>query len=51
MNPSQHFDAFSGMDLLSSAVVLVDAGLVCATSIRRRKTCSPSARAKCSAIR
>jgi two-component system nitrogen regulation sensor histidine kinase GlnL len=28
MNPSQHFDAFSGMDLLSSAVVLVDAGLV-----------------------
>ena len=28
MNPSQHFDAFSGLDLLSSAVVLVDAGLV-----------------------
>jgi two-component system nitrogen regulation sensor histidine kinase GlnL len=28
MNSPQHFDAFSGLDLLSSAVVLVDAKLV-----------------------
>ncbi|MBI5107155.1 MAG: PAS domain-containing protein [Rhodocyclales bacterium] len=28
MNPSEPFNAFSGLDLLSSAVVLVDAGLI-----------------------
>ena len=28
MTPSEPFNAFSGLDLLSSAVVLVDAGLI-----------------------
>lgn len=28
MTPSESFNAFSGLDLLSSAVVLVDAGLI-----------------------
>jgi hypothetical protein len=47
MNATEPFNAFSGLDLLSTAVVLVDARLVIRMSIRRRKTCSPSVRANC----
>jgi hypothetical protein len=51
MTPSESFNAFSGLDLLSSAVVLVDAGLILRHLNPPPKTCSPSARGNGSAIR